>query len=230
MSDTATPFSSTDELEGLLRRRLLPLSAYDPVERRVHSDRTYSDWLTPSGPLHPAAVLAPLVEREEGLTVLLTRRADGLRRHSGQIAFPGGRADPGETPWDTALREAEEEVGLDRSFVRVMGLGDPFDTVTGYAITPVVGLVRPGFTLTLQAVEVAEVFEVPFAFLMDPANYEHRTREFGDGHVRKFFAIPHGDREIWGATAGMLRMLYERLFAEADHVAEEAPGAAGGRG
>jgi 8-oxo-dGTP pyrophosphatase MutT (NUDIX family) len=206
-----------------MRQRLLPLSAYDPVERRVRSDRAHhEDWILPNTTLRPAAVLAPLVEREEGLSVLLTRRAEGLRRHSGQIAFPGGAADPGETPWATALREAHEEVGLDPSFVRVVGLGDPFDTVTGYAITPVVGLVKPGFTLTLQTVEVAETFEVPFAFLMDPANYEHRTRDFGDGRVRRFFSIPHDEREIWGVTAGMLRMLYERLFGP-DHQAISPP-------
>ena len=96
--------------------------------------------------------------------------------------------------------------------MRVAGLGDSFDTVTGYSITPVVGFVSPGFTLSLQEAEVAEVFEVPFAFLMDPANYEHRTRDFGDGRTRQFFAIPHEERLIWGVTAGILRMLYERVF------------------
>jgi 8-oxo-dGTP pyrophosphatase MutT (NUDIX family) len=214
VSEAITPSSPAEALEALLRERLLPLSAYDPVERRVRSDRSHppEDWVMPTGPLQPAAVLAPLVVREEGLSVLLTRRAEGLRRHSGQIAFPGGRADPGEPPWDTALRETEEEIGLDRSFVQVMGLGDPFDTVTGYSITPVVGLVRPGFELTLQVAEVAEVFEAPFAYLMDPANHERRARDFGDGQTRRFFAIPHEERLIWGVTAGMLRMLYERLF------------------
>ncbi|HTI66089.1 MAG TPA: NUDIX domain-containing protein [Caulobacteraceae bacterium] len=211
-----SPFSPLETLEALIRARLHPLEAYDPVERRVRSDRQLSPegWAKPTGPLQPAAVLIPLVEHEDGLTVLLTRRADGMRRHSGQVAFPGGRADPGEAPWDTAVREAQEEIGLDPSHVRLAGLTDAYETVTGFSITPVVGFVRPGFQLTLQAAEVAEVFEAPFAYVMDPANHERRSRDFGDGMSRQFFAIEHGDRLIWGATAGMLRMLYERLFAE----------------
>lgn len=204
------------DLEALIRSRLYPLEAYDRIERKVRSDRELQPegWPKPTGPLQPAAVLIPLVERPEGLTILLTRRAEGMRRHSGQIAFPGGRADPGETPWDTALREAHEEVGLDPSFVRLAGLTDPYETVTGYSITPVVGFVRPGFELVLEAAEVAEAFETPFAYVMDPANHERRIRDFGDGMNRHFFAIAHDDRLIWGATAGMLRMLYERIFGE----------------
>ncbi|OYX35289.1 MAG: coenzyme A pyrophosphatase [Caulobacterales bacterium 32-69-10] len=208
--------SDSDALEALIRARLYPLQAYDPVTRKVRSDHEMSPegWPKPTGPLQPAAVLIPLVERDEGLTILLTRRAEGMRRHSGQIAFPGGRADPGEAPWDTALRETREEIGLDPGFVRLAGLTDPYETVTGFSITPVVGLVRPGFELTLQAAEVAEVFETPFAYAMDPSNHERRSRDFGDGLNRQFFAIEHGERVIWGATAGMLRMLYERLFGE----------------
>lgn len=201
-------------VEALLRDRLLPLDAYDPVEQRIRAElaRPPSDWLAPSGPLQPAAVLVPIVERERGLTVILTLRATGLRRHSGQIAFPGGRAEPGEPPWEAALREAEEEIGLDRGFVRIAGLGDTYDTVTGYSITPVVGFVRPGFNIQAQEAEVADVFETPFDFLMNPANYERRSRDFGDGQIRHYFAIPHEERLIWGATAGILRMLYERLY------------------
>ena len=213
MSEATDPFSSVEALEALLKARLLPFGAWDPVARRVRSDRVQpDDWVLPTSALQPAAVLAPLVEREGGLSVLLTRRAESLRKHSGQIAFPGGRADPGEPPWETALREAHEEIGLDRSLVRIAGLGDTFDTVTGYSITPVVGLVKPDFKLTLQASEVTEVFEVPFAFLMDPANHERRSRDFGDGRTRRFIAISHEDRLIWGVTAGILRMLYERVF------------------
>jgi 8-oxo-dGTP pyrophosphatase MutT (NUDIX family) len=208
------PAASTESLEALIRTRLLPLDAYDPSERRVHGEhaRDPEDWPRPSGPLQPAAVLVPLVERPEGLTLLLTRRAEGLRRHAGQIAFPGGRADPGETPWETALREAEEEIGLDRGYVRIAGLGDTYDTVTGYSITPVVAFVRSGFALSLHEPEVAEAFEAPFAFLMDPANHERRVRDFGDGRTRSFYAIEHGERLIWGVTAGILRMLHHRLF------------------
>ena len=216
MSETAPPFSSSETLEALVRARLLPLDAYDPTARRVRDDlaRPPEDWPAPSGLLQPAAVLVPLVEREAGLSVILTQRAEGLRAHSGQIAFPGGRADLGELPADTALREAHEEIGLDPAFVRVAGLGDPYDTVTGYSITPVVGFVRPGFTLSLQAAEVADVFEVPFAFLMDPANHEQKTRQFRDGLHRNYFAISHDDRLIWGVTAGILRALYRRVFEE----------------
>jgi 8-oxo-dGTP pyrophosphatase MutT (NUDIX family) len=210
-----TPFSSVETLEALIKSRLHGLEEYDPVEKRVRTDRSFvpEDWPKPTGPLQPAAVLVPLVEREEGLTVLLTRRAEGMRRHSGQVAFPGGRADPGEAPWETALREAEEEIGLERAFVRLAGLGDTFDTVTGYSITPVVGFVRPGFKVSRQEAEVADVFEAPFAFLMDPANHERRSHDFGDGLTRSFYAIEHGERLIWGVTAAMLRTLYERLFS-----------------
>jgi 8-oxo-dGTP pyrophosphatase MutT (NUDIX family) len=203
-------------LEALIRARLHPLDAYDPVARKVRSDRDLSPegWSKPTGPLQPAAVLIPLVERPEGMTLLLTRRADALRRHSGQIAFPGGRADPGEAPWETALREAREEIGLDPALVRLAGLLDPYETVTGYSIVPVVGFVAPDLTLTLEPAEVAEVFEAPFAVVMDPARHERRSRDFGDGLKRTYFAIEHDDRLIWGATAGMVRMLYEQVFGE----------------
>jgi len=215
MSQALTPSAPVSELEPWIAARLHPLSDYDPATRQVRSDfdlNPEAARLRPTGPLHPAAVLVPLVEREDGLTVLLTRRADSLARHSGQVAFPGGRAEPGEAPWETALREAEEEIGLERSFVRVAGLADPYETVTGFSITPVVGFVRPGFTLQPHAAEVAEVFETPFAFLMDPANHETRFHEGSDGLRRHYYAMPHEGRFIWGATAGMLRALYERLF------------------
>jgi 8-oxo-dGTP pyrophosphatase MutT (NUDIX family) len=209
-----TPDATVEAVEALVRARLHPLSAWDPVERRLAGAAVAApeDWPRPTGPLAPAAVLVALVERPQGLNVLLTRRADTLRRHSGQIAFPGGRSDPGETPWATALREAEEEVALDPALVRVAGLGDLYETVTGFSITPVVGFVAPGFRVVAQEAEVAEIFEAPFAYLMDPANHERRVRDFGDGLQRRYFAIPHDDRVIWGATAGMLRMLSERLF------------------
>lgn len=205
-------------LEPWIASRLHPLETYDPAARRLQSDYDLNpaSRLRPSGPLDPAAVLVGLVEREAGLSVLLTRRADSLSRHSGQVAFPGGRCDPGELPWEAALREADEEIGLDRRFVRVAGLGDRYETVTGFRITPVVGFVRPGFTLTPSAAEVAEVFETPFAFLMNPANHELRSQEGADGQARRYYAMPHEDRLIWGATAGMLKSLYERLFGEAE--------------
>ncbi len=206
-------------LEPWVRSRLHPIEGGGGHVARPRSDYD----LGPDGRraaaadlLQPAAVLVGLVERPEGLNVLLTRRADTLSRHSGQIAFPGGRCDPGESPTEAALREAEEEVGLDRSFVRLAGLGDRYETVTGFSITPVVGFVTPGFTLAPSAAEVAEVFETPFAFLMDPANHERRVHEASDGRRRQYYAMPHGQRFIWGATAGMLRALHDTLFAGAE--------------
>ncbi len=162
--------------------------------------------------LTPAAVLIGLAEREGEVSVLLTRRADTLRRHTGQIAFPGGRCEPGEAPWETALREAQEEVGLDPAYVELAGLSSPFQTGTGFDITPVVGFLREGFTLAPSPDEVAEIFEAPFAFLMDPENHEQRFIEVAEGVSRQFYAMPYRERLIWGATAGMLRVLYERLY------------------
>ena len=193
----------------------------DPLEDRAAQAVRKSDfdlspgWSPDPGELTPAAVLVGLIEREEGLTVLLTRRADTLRRHTGQVALPGGRCDPGETPWATALREAWEEVGLDPEAVTLAGLSNPYQTGTGYLITPVVGFVRPDVTLTANPDEVAHIFETPFGFLMDPANYEEHERTLPDGIVRRFYAMTHEDQYIWGATAGMLRTLYERLYGAA---------------
>jgi len=217
LTGAVTAASALELLEPWITQRLHPLTDYDPATRRLHSDYDLNPTRRPEGAraLHPAAVLVALVERPEGLTVLLTRRADALRSHSGQVAFPGGRCDPGETPWETALREAHEEVGLDPAFVRPAGLGDPYETVTGFTVTPVVAFVRPGFTLTPAAAEVAEVFEPPFAWLMDAANHERRTHDAPDGSRRCYFAIPYTNQFIWGATAGMLRALSQRLFGEA---------------
>ena len=157
-----------------------------------------------------AAVLAPIVAHEGGFTMLLTERARGLRAHSGQIAFPGGKIDPGETPLETALREAEEEIGLERAFVEPLGWLDAYSTGTGFRIAPLVGLVRPGFSLRLNADEVADAFETPLDFLLDEANHQIHERDIG-GRTRRFYAMPHEGRFIWGATAGMLRNLWERF-------------------
>jgi 8-oxo-dGTP pyrophosphatase MutT (NUDIX family) len=159
---------------------------------------------------HPAAVLAPIVARPEGLSVLLTLRASHLRAHSGQIAFPGGRIDEGESPLAAALREAREEIGLDERFVEPLGWLDAHLTGTGFRIAPLVALVDPGFTPTVNVREVEEVFETPFAFLMDPANHRLHEREW-QGRIRRFYAMPHEGRYIWGATAGILRNMYEKL-------------------
>ena len=207
------------DLRDWIGQHLDPLEAHDPATRVApHSDFDLGKSYGPDEvdmPLTPAAVLIALVERDVGLSVILTRRADTLRRHTGQIALPGGRRDPGETPWQTALREAHEEIGLDPAFVSVAGLSSPYRTGTGYLITPVVGFVRPGFTLTPNPDEVADIFETPFGFLMDPANVEEHERELPNGEKRRFYAYTHEDRFIWGATAGMLRALYDRLYGAA---------------
>jgi len=164
----------------------------------------------------PAAVLVGLVEREAGLSVLLTRRADTMRSHTGQVAFPGGRCDPGETPWETALREAQEEIGLDPACVELVGLSTPYRTAgTGYQITPVVGFVSPQMTLKPNPEEVADIFEAPFTFLMDPRNLEAQERETPAGDRRRFYAATWEGQYIWGATAGMIRALYDRLYGAA---------------
>jgi 8-oxo-dGTP pyrophosphatase MutT (NUDIX family) len=192
--------------------RLDPIETYDPAARPPHSDFDALGGAPAGVRLAAAAVLVPLVEHAAGLTVLLTRRSDTLRAHTGQVAFPGGRCDPGETPWETALREAQEEVGLDPGRVTLAGLSTRYQTLSGFDITPVVGFVRPGFALKPNPAEVADVFETPFAFLMDPANHERRSRETPEGVRRDFYAMPYGERLIWGVTAGMLRILYERLY------------------
>jgi 8-oxo-dGTP pyrophosphatase MutT (NUDIX family) len=147
--------------------------------------------------------------------VVLTRRADTLRRHTGQIALPGGRLDPGETPWDAALRETHEEIGLPSHRIEIAGLSTPYRTGTGFLITPVVGFVTPPVDLKPNPQEVADIFETPFGYLMDPANYEQRYYDMPDGMRRWFYAVTHEERVIWGATAGLLRALYDRLYGAA---------------
>lgn len=163
--------------------------------------------------LKPAAVLIPIIERQAGLRVLFTRRADHLARHAGQVSFPGGRLhDADDDEVAAALRETEEEVGLSRTFVTVLGELDRYETGTGFAIHPFVGLVRDGFELKIDKAEVAEAFEVPLAFLMNPANHEPRTATW-QGRERRFYGMTYDGHYIWGATAGILINLYERLYA-----------------
>jgi 8-oxo-dGTP pyrophosphatase MutT (NUDIX family) len=205
-------------LRALTRLRLRPSLSAAELERgapRVSDDAS-------SGPprrdvpaavgARPAAVLLPIVNRRGGLSVLLTLRASDLRAHSGQVAFPGGKIDPGETPHEAALREAREEIGLERQFVEPLGWLDPYSTGTGFRVAPLVALVDPLFSLKVNKREVDEVFETPFAFLMDPANHRLDELEWR-GRRREFYAMPHEGRYIWGATAGMLRNLYEKLFS-----------------
>ena len=162
-------------------------------------------------PVRPAAVLIPVVDRPDP-TVLLTQRSPHLSSHAGQISFPGGKIDAtDESPLDAALREAEEEVGLAREFVEPVGYLDLYGTAFGFRILPTVARVRPGFTLKINESEVVDAFEVPLAFLMNPENHQIHTKEFR-GMERSYYAMPFAERYIWGATAGILRVLYERIY------------------
>jgi 8-oxo-dGTP pyrophosphatase MutT (NUDIX family) len=159
-----------------------------------------------------AAVLIPVVAHEPEATVILTLRTGHLSSHAGQIAFPGGKIDAGDaSPAAAALREAEEEIGLAADAVSVVGELAPYLSRTGYRIVPVLGRVEPGYTLRLNADEVAEVFEVPLAFLMNPANHRRASRVFF-GKERTFYEIPFGERYIWGVSAGIIRALYEQVY------------------
>jgi 8-oxo-dGTP pyrophosphatase MutT (NUDIX family) len=161
-------------------------------------------------PIRPAAVLIAVVDHPQP-TVLLTQRSAHLNDHAGQISFPGGKIDPTDaTPLDAALREAWEEVGLTREFIDPIGYLDLYGTGFGYRILPTVARVRPGFKLRISAAEVDDAFEVPLAFLMDAANHQVHSKEYR-GIMRSYYAMPFEERYIWGATAGMLRVLYERI-------------------
>jgi 8-oxo-dGTP pyrophosphatase MutT (NUDIX family) len=161
-------------------------------------------------PVRPAAVLIPVVDHPEP-TVLLTQRSPHLSSHAGQISFPGGKIDATDaSPLDAALREAWEEVGLERTFVHPIGYLDLYGTGFGFRILPTVARVQPGFSLDINRSEVDDVFEVPLAFLMDPANHQLHSKEFR-GMERSYYAMPYAERYIWGATAGILRILYERI-------------------
>ncbi|MGA2054434.1 MAG: CoA pyrophosphatase [Bradyrhizobium sp.] len=162
-------------------------------------------------PIRPAAVLIAVIDHPEP-TVLLTQRSAHLNDHAGQISFPGGKIEPTDvSPLDAALRETEEEVGLSREFIDPIGYLDLYGTSFGFRILPTVARVRPGFMLRISPAEVDDAFEVPLAFLMNPANHQLHSKEFR-GLERFYYAMPYGERYIWGATAGILRVLYERIF------------------
>lgn len=189
------------------------------AQRLVWAPEPFESLAAQSGDPREAAVLVPLVVREAGLSVLLTQRADHLSDHAGQISFPGGRREPSDPDAvATALREAQEEVALAPERVEVLGALPDYLTGTGFRVTPVVALVHPPFTVQADTLEVADIFEVPLSFLMDPANHEVRVFR-RDGGERRFFAMPYPRQEagghyfVWGATAGMLRNFYRFLAA-----------------
>ena len=200
---------------GTRLRPVAPTALHSPGDPSEHGDHFLNDEAVAAfvrNASKAAAVLIPVVARPGGPTVLFTERAGSLRNHSGQIAFPGGRIDDGDDgPLAAALRESEEEIGLDRALVRPLGYLDLYLTGSGYRIAPVVGVIEPGFTPTLNPDEVADIFECPLAFLMDPANHRIEEREWR-GFRRRAFAMPWGERHIWGVTAGIVRQLYERIY------------------
>jgi 8-oxo-dGTP pyrophosphatase MutT (NUDIX family) len=208
---------SSAEFFDRARRRLnfdIPLGLTDPDEIPASGDRGTDRMLqilSRETPIRPAAVLIPIIDRPQP-TVLLTQRSAHLNEHAGQISFPGGKIDKADaSPLDAALREACEEVGLTREFIDPIGYLDLYGTSFGFRILPTVARVKPGFTLRISAAEVDDAFEVPLAFLMNPANHQLHSKEFR-GMERFYYAMPYGERYIWGATAGILRVLYERIF------------------
>jgi 8-oxo-dGTP pyrophosphatase MutT (NUDIX family) len=201
----------SETIEQLLRAKLDPLD--QPGRGPMRGDFEIDPTWRPADEAHlkPAAVLAPIVKRPGGWTLLFTQRANDLPTHAGQVSFPGGRMEAGETPVQTALRETEEEIGLARSCIEPIGGWSAYETGTGFRIIPIAGLVEPEFMLTLDPREVAETFEVPFAWLMDKANHEQREGNWR-GRRSAYWVMPYENRFIWGATAGMIRALYERLY------------------
>ena len=215
VNDAAT-ISSAEFFERA-RARLrfdVPAGLTDPNAVPASGDRGTDrmlEILSREQPIRPAAVLIPVIDRPQP-TVLLTQRSAHLNDHAGQISFPGGKIDATDaSPLDAALREAEEEVGLTREFVDPVGYLDLYGTSFGFRILPTVAKVRPGFTLRINPSEVDDAFEVPLAFLMNPVNHQLQSKEFR-GVERFYYAMPYGERYIWGATAGILRVLYERIF------------------
>ena len=219
-----TAFEAADDLVGsghdffarsLARLTLdVPAALTDPTQTAVRGDLDLDPLLWEQmdvQPLRPAAVLIPVIDRPEP-GVILTQRTSHLPNHPSQIAFPGGSIDPEDaSPAAAALREAQEEIGLDPQLVEPIGYIDLYLTFSGYRILPLVARVGADYAMTLNAHEVEDAFEVPLAFLMDAQNHALHSREW-KGLMRRFYAMPYGDRYIWGVTAGILRNLYERIY------------------
>ena len=200
---------SADDFRLRARREQGPYGSSDYGDHRLNPDLRHM--IVRDG-LRDAAVLVPVVDRGEEASVILTKRTEKLRSHSGQIAFPGGRIDPDDrSPEDAALRETEEEIGIGREFIDVIGRMPDYVSGSGFRIAPVLGIVRPDFLMTINCDEVDNAFEVPLAFLMDPANHNRESRVWQE-RERFFYSMPFGDRYIWGVTAGIIRTLYERLY------------------
>jgi 8-oxo-dGTP pyrophosphatase MutT (NUDIX family) len=193
-----------DVPQGLVDPNIIPESGDPGTDKML-------EIIAREQPVRPAAVLIPVVDHKDP-TVLLTQRSPNLSEHAGQIAFPGGKIDATDaSPRDAALREAWEEVGLDGSFIDPIGYLDVYGTGFGFRILPTVARVKPGFKLTINHSEVVDAFEVPLSFLMNPANHQIHSKEFR-GMERSYYAMPYAERYIWGATAGILRVLYERIY------------------
>jgi 8-oxo-dGTP pyrophosphatase MutT (NUDIX family) len=205
------PFTTKTDFETRALARLAAVDAVFDAPLRTDYDLN-PEWPAPERPvIRPAAVLVGLIERGNDFGVLLTLRPETMASHAGQVAFPGGRIEPGETALQAALREAHEEVGVTPDTVRILGQGDTYLTGTGFAVAPFVGILPSDFVPVPHAREVADVFETPLSFLMDSANHERHEREFR-GALRAYYAMPHNGRYIWGATAGMIKALYDRLY------------------
>jgi 8-oxo-dGTP pyrophosphatase MutT (NUDIX family) len=203
-----------DEIVRRVRERSIRLASGLPVVAPpVGSDFSLNGIVAPPEKYRAASVLVPIITRTPDIMILLTQRTEDMPSHAGQVAFPGGRRQDNDADAvATALRETEEEVGLDRSFIDVIGSYDHYRTGTGFEITPVVGIVTPGFTTRADPREVADVFEVPLDHFLDEANHRIDSRSW-QGRERRFYAMPYGQRYIWGATAGMLKNLQFILTA-----------------
>jgi len=217
MQPAAQEMLSAGEFFARVRERLtldVPAGLDDPnvtPKRGDHDADAAMAKIAAIRPIRPAAVLVPIVERDQPM-VLLTQRAQHLPDHPGQISFPGGKIDKGDAdPKAAALREAEEEIGLDRAAVEPLGYLDLYMTTRGYRIVPLIARVQPGFDLTLNTSEVDAVFEVPLNFVMELKNHQRHARDW-EGITRHYYAIPYGERYIWGVTAGILRNLYDRIY------------------
>lgn len=203
------PFTA-DDFRRRAAHEKAPFADADYGDHRLNPDMR--DLIVRDG-LRDAAVLIPVVDRGDEASVILTKRTEKLRSHSGQIAFPGGRLDATDpTPEYAALRETEEEIGLSPRFIEVVGRMPDYVSSSGFRIAPILSVVRPDFRLTINPDEVDDAFEVPLSFLMDPANHTRDSRIWQEKE-RYFYTMPFGERYIWGVTAGIIRTLYERLYA-----------------